>query len=221
MQLIKELNEDITPQILQEGKGGEKKYYIETIWMQGNIENRNGREYPFSVLESAANKYITEKVEQNRAFGELGHPNGPAINLDRVSHLITSLKAEGSNYVGRAKIMDTPHGKIVKNLMDEGAKFGVSSRGLGSVKKNKKGIDEVQKDFYIATAGDIVADPSAPDAFVNGIMESAEWVWDNGLLVQSDLEEARNNVNKAFKSKNTAKREEAIIEAFSSLMLKI
>jgi hypothetical protein len=146
--------------------------------MQGDLKNRNGRVYPSAVLANEVARYDKDFVQKKRAFGELGHPSGPTINLDRVSHMITDLKQEGSNFVGKAKIMDTPMGKVVKNLMDEGATLGVSSRGMGSLKQNKQGIMEVQNDFMLATAGDIVADPSAPDAFVKGIMEGAEWFYD-------------------------------------------
>lgn len=222
MKLIQEINEDVKCGILTEGEGSSqtKKYYIESIFMQGNIVNRNRRNYPMRILESATNKYITEKVKTKRAMGELGHPDGPAINLDRVSHVIESLKKEGNDYFGRAKIMDTPFGKIVKNLIDEDIKFGVSSRALGSVRKNAKGIDEVQNDLYIATAGDIVADPSAPHAFVNGIMEGAEWTWNNGILVESEVSAIRRDVDKAFGSKDIKKREAVMIEAFEKLFKK-
>ena len=177
MKLICEVNEDIK-YIAEAKEDGTKQYFIEGIFMQGDIKNRNGRVYPAGVIAKEVERYNEQFVKKNRAFGELGHPNGPTINLDRVSHMVTDLRQEGSNFVGKAKILDTPMGKVVKNLMDEGATLGVSSRGMGSLKENKQGIMEVQNDFYLATAGDIVADPSAPDAFVRGIMEGVEWVYD-------------------------------------------
>jgi len=180
--LIKELVEDvqyISEDILNEaGEKTGKNYFIEGIIMQGDIKNRNGRMYPSGVLVKEMKRYNETYVEKNRAYGELGHPAGPTINLDRVSHMFTELKQDGSNIVGRAKIMETPMGKIVKNIIDEGGLVGISSRGMGSIKQNKNGIMEVQSDFMLATAGDIVADPSAPDAFVKGVMEGVEWIYD-------------------------------------------
>lgn len=175
--LIKEIVEDVQ-YITEANESGEKNYYIEGIIMQGDIKNRNGRIYPSNVLIREMNRYNDNYVAKNRAFGELGHPQGPTINLDRVSHLFTELKADGSNVVGKAKITKTPMGDVVRGLIDSGAQLGISSRGMGSVKPNKQGIMEVQNDFMLATAGDIVADPSAPDAFVKGIMEGVEWVYD-------------------------------------------
>jgi len=181
MKLITEINEDVN--VLTEARDdGKKNYFIEGIFMQGNIKNRNGRVYPTEVLDKEVQRYSENYIEKNRAYGELGHPQGPTINLERVSHMITKLERDGDNYIGRAKIMtETPYGKIVKSLMDEGASLGVSSRGMGSLKQNSKGVTEVQGDFYLATAGDIVADPSAPNAFVEGIMEGAEWVFNPTL----------------------------------------
>lgn len=180
--LIKEIVEDvqyISEDILdEEGNAKGKNYFIEGIIMQGDIQNRNGRVYPKETLIREMNRYNKNYVEAKRAYGELGHPAGPTINLDRVSHMFTELREEGSNVVGRAKVMDTPMGKIVKSLIDEGANLGISSRGMGSIRKNKQGIMEVQNDFMLATAGDIVADPSAPDAFVRGVMEGVDWVYD-------------------------------------------
>lgn len=181
--LIKEIVEEvqyISEDVLDEEgqKTGKKNYFIEGIIMQGNLKNRNGRVYPMEVLSRETQRYNETYVTKNRAYGELGHPAGPSINLDRVSHMFTELKEDGSNIVGRAKIMDTPMGKIVKNIMDEQGVLGISSRGMGSLKPNKQGIMEVQGDFMLATAGDIVADPSAPDAFVRGVMEGVEWVYD-------------------------------------------
>jgi hypothetical protein len=177
MKLICEVSEDLQ-YVTEAAEEGKKNYFIEGIFMQGDIKNRNGRMYPAQVIAKEVNRYNREFVEKNRAFGELGHPSGPTINLDRVSHMITELKQDGSNFTGKAKIMDTPMGKVVKNLMDEGATLGVSSRGMGSLKQNRQGIMEVQNDFMLATAGDIVADPSAPNAFMKGIMEGVDWVYD-------------------------------------------
>ena len=177
MKLICEVNDEI--QYITESKeNGVKQYFIEGIFMQGDLKNRNGRIYPSEVIAKEVGRYNEAYVEKKRAFGELGHPEGPSINLDRVSHMITDLRQEGSNFVGKAKIMDTPMGKVVKSLMDEGATLGVSSRGMGSMKPNKQGIMEVQNDFMLATAGDIVADPSAPQAFMRGIMEGTDWIYD-------------------------------------------
>lgn len=175
--LIKEIVEDVQ-YITEANEKGEKTLFIEGIIMQGDIKNRNGRVYPSNVLVREMNRYNDNYVSKNRAFGELGHPQGPTINLDRVSHLFTELKADGPNVIGKAKIMGTPMGAIVKGLIESGAQLGISSRGMGSVKPNKEGIMEVQSDFMLATAGDIVADPSAPDAFIKGIMEGVEWVYD-------------------------------------------
>ena len=187
MKLITEIMEDV--EILTEGnaKGG-KDYKIRGVFMQADVKNRNGRVYPIDTLTTEVRRYTTEFINKKRAFGELGHPDGPTVNLERVSHMITSLKPEGKNFIGEAKIMDTPYGKIVKNLIDEGAQLGVSSRGMGSIQQsNGQGV--VGKDFYLATAADIVADPSAPDAFVEGIMEGKEWVWDNGVLKSRTVEQ--------------------------------
>ena len=178
MKLICEVNEEIQYVTEASEEEGKKNYFIEGIFMQGDIKNRNGRVYPSQVIANEVARYNKDFVQKKRAFGELGHPQGPTINLDRVSHMITDLKQEGSDFVGKAKIMDTPMGKVVKNLMDEGATLGVSSRGMGSLKQNKQGIMEVQNDFMLSTAGDIVADPSAPNAFVRGIMEGVDWIFD-------------------------------------------
>ena len=185
VKLISEAVEEVE-YITEEKEGGEKSYKIRGIFMQADIKNRNGRVYPMEVLDEEVKNYNKKFVEQNRAFGELGHPEGPTVNLERVSHMITSLKPDGKNFIGEAKIMDTPMGKIVKNLMDEGAKLGVSSRGMGSLRQ-KGGANVVSDDFYLATAADIVADPSAPNAFVEGIMEGKEWIWNNGALVEAHV----------------------------------
>jgi len=185
MRLITEINEDI--KVLKEETYNGHQYYLQGVFLQGNIQNRNGRVYPIDVLDNQVTQYCNKYILEKRAFGELGHPDGPQINLERVSHMIVDLHKDGSNYIGKAKIMDTPYGKIVKNFIDEGAKLGVSSRGMGSL-RSVNGVDEVQEDFYLATAADIVADPSAPDAFVRGIMEGKEWIWDNGVLKEARIE---------------------------------
>ena len=185
VKLISEAVEEVE-YITEEKESGGKNYKIRGIFMQADIKNRNGRVYPMEVLDEEVKKYNKNFIQQNRAFGELGHPDGPTVNLERVSHMITSLKPDGKNFIGEAKIMDTPMGKIVKNLMDEGAKLGVSSRGMGSLRQ-KGGANVVSDDFYLATAADIVSDPSAPNAFVEGIMEGKEWVWNNGALVEAHV----------------------------------
>ena len=172
--------------IRDRGKGDSKKLYIEGVFLQSELKNRNGRMYPFSVLEKEVNRYNEEYVKTSRALGELGHPDGPTVNLDRVSHRITSLSAEGNNFIGKAQILDTPMGKIAKSLLEDGVKLGVSSRGMGSIDK-REDCNVVMDDFMLATAADIVADPSAPDAFVNGIMEGKEWAWDNGILKETEV----------------------------------
>jgi len=195
MKLISELVEEVK-YLVEAKEDGKKDFYIEGVFLQGNLKNRNNRIYKTETLDREVNRYIKEYVEKNRAFGELGHPSGPTLNLERSSHITKSLKREGDNFVGKAKILDTPYGNIVKNLMQEGAQLGVSSRGMGSIKTNKDGIQEVQDDFHLATAADIVADPSAPDAFVRGIMEGVEWVWDNGILKAKKIEEMKNTIQK-------------------------
>ena len=185
MKLISEEIQDA--QYLVEETNGKKSYKIRGVFLQSDIKNRNGRIYESEILSKEVDRYTKEFINKNRAFGELGHPDGPTVNLERVSHMITSLKSEGKNFIGEAKIMDTPYGKIVKGLIDEGAQLGVSSRGMGSLVQ-KGGANYVGKDFYLATAADIVADPSAPDAFVEGIMESREWIWNNGVLVEKELD---------------------------------
>ena len=184
MKLITEQIEDV--KILTEEKNGKKLLYIEGVFLQSELKNRNGRMYPFSVLEREVGRYNEEYIKSKRALGELGHPDGPTINLDRVSHRITSLKAEGNNFMGKAQILDTPMGNIAKSLLGEGVQLGVSSRGMGSIQKSED-CNVVADDFMLTTAADIVADPSAPDAFVNGIMEGKEWVWDNGLLKEKEV----------------------------------
>ena len=198
-------------------KDGGKNYFIEGIFMQANKKNRNGRIYPTEVLQKEARRYTTEFIKKKRAFGELGHPDGPTVNLERVSHMIEELEEVDQNFMGRAKILDTPYGKIVKNLIDEGAQLGVSSRGMGSLKPGRNGISEVQGDFYLATAADIVADPSAPDAFVAGIMEGKEWIWDNGLLKETQIQEYKDKIEKTSRKD----RENALVEAFKDFIVKL
>jgi hypothetical protein len=194
LKLITEHAEDIN-YLVEDTDGGVKEYFIEGIFMQASKKNRNGRVYPNEVLMKEAKRYQKEYVTSGRAMGELGHPEGPTVNLERVSHLVESLKQDGNNIIGKAKILETPYGKIVKNLMDGGVKLGVSSRGMGTLKQ-VNGINEVQKDFMLS-AIDIVADPSAPDAFVNGIMEGKAWIWDNGLLKEQDLNSYCSMINRA------------------------
>ena len=186
MKLFSEAVESEVEYITEEKEGGGKNYKIRGVFMQADIKNRNGRVYPLDVLQKEVKKYNENFIKEKRAFGELGHPDGPTVNLERVSHMITSLKGEGKNFIGEAKIMSTPMGEIVKSLMDEGAKLGVSSRGMGSLDQ-KGGANYVRDDFYHATAADIVADPSAPNAFVEGIMEGKEWVWNNGALLEAEM----------------------------------
>jgi len=195
MKLICEVTESV--KYLTEEKDGKKSYFIEGVFMQGGIPNRNKRCYPMETLSREVNRYLKENVEKSRAYGELGHPAGPTINLERVSHMIKSLTREGNDYIGKAKVMDTPYGQIVKNLIDEGACLGVSSRGVGSLKSTNEGINEVQEDFMLATPADIVADPSAPDAYVRGIMEGKEWVWDGGILKAVQVESFKKEIVKA------------------------
>tara|TARA_Y100000590_G_scaffold102433_2_gene116397 strand:- start:2734 stop:3366 length:633 start_codon:yes stop_codon:yes gene_type:complete len=210
MKLITEFNENITIT-----EGAKKELYIEGIFLQGDIKNQNGRKYPVEVLDKEVRRYTKEYVDKGRALGELGHPAGPVINLDRTSHLITELFREGNNFQGKAKVMGTPYGNIVKNLIKEGANLGVSSRGMGSVKK-VNGIDEVQKDFVLATV-DIVADPSAPDAFVNGIMEGKEWVWENGVIKERIIQDYKQVISKT----NRNYLDKTKIKVFEDFMSKL
>ena len=194
---MKLITEEVTNvKILTEGKGANKKLYIEGVFLQGEIKNRNGRMYPMSTLAREVGRYNETFVNKGRALGELGHPEGPTVNLDRVSHKIVSLQKEGSNFIGKAKILDTPMGKIAKNLIDEGVKLGVSSRGVGSISE-RNGAAYVRDDFMLATAADIVADPSAPDAFVEGIMEGKEWVWNNGILQERHIAQMKRELDHA------------------------
>jgi hypothetical protein len=212
MKLFCDLNESIEV-LTEETAPGQKNYYIEGVFLQGDITNRNKRRYPIETLMKEVKRYNEQFVKQKRAFGELGHPEGPTINLERVSHMITELRCEGKNFMGKAKIMDTPYGKIVKNLIDEGAKLGVSSRGMGSLEE-RNGVNVVKDDFQLATAADIVADPSAPEAFVRGIMEGKEWVWESGRLVEKDIVQIKKDILKT----NSRKLEEAKINAFNKFL---
>lgn len=217
MKLITEVNEQVQF-IAEEREDGKKNYFIKGIFMQGDVKNRNGRTYPIDLLEREVERYSNDYIDKNRAYGELGHPSGPTINLDRVSHMIKELYRDGNNFIGKAKIMtETPMGNIVKNLMDEGASLGVSSRGMGTLKPNKQGIAEVQKDFYLATAADIVADPSAPDAFVEGVMEGKEWVWDNGIIKEAQVDQYRQEIE----TSSTRGVEEAKMRVFEDFISKL
>ena len=201
MKLISEFNDyAVAPVIVEENEKGEKEYFIEGVFMQSDIKNRNGRIYPEQVMKKEVDRYVKEFVEKDRAFGELGHPDGPTINLDKVSHMITKLEQDGKNFMGRAKVLSTPNGQIVRNLINDGAKLGVSSRGLGSL-ETRGGAQVVKDDFQLATAADIVADPSAPEAFVEGIMEGVEWYYDSGILKMRDAEQMRKELRTAKSSK--------------------
>jgi len=217
MKLITELNESVK-YVTEATEDGKKNLYIEGPFLQSEIKNRNGRVYPRSVMEREVNRYNDQFVSKGRAMGELGHPDGPSINLDRVSHIIESLKQDGTNWVGRARITDTPMGNIARGLIESGAQLGVSSRGMGSLKLNREGINEVQDDFHLATAADIVADPSAPDAFVNGIMEGVDWVWENNMLVAKTAQE---QVERATRSRELEEKKLHIFENFLKKLSKI
>ena len=193
MKLIREEIESVN--IITESKGGKKSLFIEGIFLQGNIKNSNGRMYPMETLRKEVERYNESNIVSGRALGELGHPDGPTVNLDRVSHKIVSLRESGSNFIGKAKILNTPMGKIASNLIEEGVKLGVSSRGIGSLKQTKEGFNVVGEDFMLATAADIVADPSAPDAFVEGIMEGKEWVWEGNILREKFASDAKRRIN--------------------------
>ena len=215
MKLITETVENVKF-LTEETDEGKKNYFIEGVFMQAETQNKNGRVYPVKTLQKEVKRYNKEFVKSGRAMGELGHPEGPQLNLERVSHIIKELKEDDNNIVGKAKILDTPYGSIVKNLIDEGAKLGVSSRGMGSLKKNDEGINEVQDDFMLA-AVDIVADPSAPNAFVNGIMEGKEWVWNNGIFEPQELEESVKELTRADRKM----LEEAKIAIFRKFMSRL
>jgi hypothetical protein len=212
MKLIREEIE--TVEVLTEESNGKKTFHIQGPFLQGDIKNRNGRIYESRILAKEVNRYNEAYVNKNRAMGELGHPDGPTVNLDRVSHKITSLKQEGSNFIGKAKILETPMGRIAGALLNDGVTLGVSSRGMGSL-VTRNGVNYVGEDFMLATAADIVADPSAPDAFVQGIMEGKEWVWDNGLLKERDLERARTTLQNI----SSNQLDEAILDTFHNLLM--
>jgi hypothetical protein len=216
MKLIKEVTEEIKYISELNEETGKKSHFIEGVFLQSNLKNRNGRMYPKEVMQKEVARYTKESIDKKRAYGELGHPDGPTVNLDRVSHMIVGLKEDGDNYIGRAKILDTPMGRIVKELIDEGASLGVSSRGLGSLKE-RNGINEVQEDFMLATAADIVADPSAPDAYVQGIMENKEWTFVNGIWQEKELEESKAMIRAA----STKELEAVKMQVFENFLTKL
>ena len=217
MKLITELNESIK-YVTETKESGKKTLYIEGVFLQSEIKNRNGRMYPKAVLEREVNRYNEQFVQKGRAFGELGHPDGPQINLDRISHIIESLKQDGTNFIGRAKITDTPMGNIARGIIESGGQLGVSTRGMGSIKLNREGVNEVQDDFHLATAADIVADPSAPDAFVNGIMEGVDWIWENNMLI---AHRAKQQVEQAVRSRDLETQKLKVFENFINSISKI
>jgi len=212
MKLIREEIESV--EILTETVGGKKNLFIKGVFLQSEMVNRNGRLYPFNIMEKEVNRYNKDYVQKGRALGELGHPDGPTVNLDRVSHKITDLKQEGKNFVGKAQILSTPMGKITESLLKDGVTLGVSSRGIGSLKDNTKGYKEVGEDFMLATAADIVADPSAPDAFVQGIMEGKEWVWDGGLLKERLANQTRIKIERATISRDLEEQKLGLFQDF-------
>ena len=214
MKLIREEVESV--KFLIEQKNGKKSLYIEGVFLQGNIKNRNGRMYPMETLRKEVARYNESNIQSGRALGELGHPDGPTVNLDRVSHKIVSLKESGSNFIGKAKILSTPMGKIASSLIDEGVKLGVSSRGIGSLQMNKEGCNIVGNDFMLATAADIVADPSAPDAFVEGIMEGKEWIWDGGILREKLAEQTQRKINTLVDQKRLEEHKLSLFNDFLS-----
>ena len=214
---MKLITEEVTNvKIITEGKGAGKKLYIEGVFLQGNIKNRNGRMYPMETLSKEVKRYNETFVNKGRALGELGHPDGPTVNLDRVSHKITSLTQEGNNFRGKAQILNTPMGKIASSLLDEGVQLGVSSRGVGSLRMTNEGHRIVGEDFQLATAADIVADPSAPDAFVNGIMEGKEWVWEGGILREQLAEKTQRRINTLVDQKRLEERKLELFNDFLS-----
>jgi hypothetical protein len=219
MRLIKEVTEEIKYISELNEETGKKSHFIEGVFLQSNLKNRNGRMYPKEVMQKEVARYTAESIDKKRAYGELGHPDGPTVNLDRVSHMIVGLKEDNDNYIGRAKILDTPMGRIVKELIGEGASLGVSSRGLGSLKE-RNGVNEVQEDFMLATAADIVADPSAPDAYVQGIMENKEWTFVNGIWQEQELEESKKLIHAASASELEAVKLE-VFESFLNKLSKI
>ena len=214
MKLIREEVESV--KFLVEQKNGKKSLYIEGVFLQGDIKNRNGRMYPMETLRKEVARYNESNIQSGRALGELGHPDGPTVNLDRVSHKIVSLKESGSNFIGKARILSTPMGKIASSLIDEGVKLGVSSRGIGSLQMNKEGCNIVGSDFMLATAADIVADPSAPDAFVEGIMEGKEWIWDGGILREKLAEQTQRKINTLVDQKRLEEHKLSLFNDFLS-----
>ena len=217
MKLISEQWSDEVSYLVEEDpKTGKKHAYIEGVMLQTEVKNKNGRIYPKEVMQKEVKRYTKEYIDNNRAYGELGHSEGPTINLERTSHLITSLKEDGNNFVGKAKVLSTPMGEIVKNLLADGARLGVSSRGMGSLKasNDKGGVQMVQSDFQLATAADIVADPSAPDAFVDGVMEGVEWIWDNGVIKAQKIEEYKHSIARA----RTQKLQEVKLNVFNDFL---
>ena len=214
MKLIREEIESV--EFLVENRNGKKSMYIEGVFLQGNIKNRNGRMYPMETLRKEVGRYNENHVQSGRALGELGHPDTPTVNLDRVSHKIVSLKESGSNFIGKAKILGTPMGKIASSLIDEGVKLGVSSRGIGSLRPTREGVNVVGDDFMLATAADIVADPSAPDAFVEGIMEGKDWVWDGGILREKFAERTYKTINTLVDQKQLDEKKLSLFNDFLS-----
>ena len=215
MKLIREEIESVK-YLVETTKSGKKSLYIEGVFLQGNIKNRNGRMYPMETLRREVGRYNENHVQSGRALGELGHPDGPTVNLDRVSHKIVSLKESGSNFIGKAKILSTPMGKIAQSLIGEGVRLGVSSRGIGSLKQTREGVNIVGDDFMLATAADIVADPSAPDAFVEGIMEGKDWVWDGGILREKYAEKTYKQINTLVDQKQLDEQKLSIFNDFLS-----
>ena len=217
MKLITEINEDLEVFEIEEDSSGKKSLFLEGVFLQSETLNRNKRLYPRPILEREVKRYKKDYIKENRAFGELGHPEGPTINLERVSHMITDLRRSGNDWVGRAKVLrETPYGKIVEGILKEGAKLGVSSRGMGSLDEQPNGTKIVKDDYYLATAADIVADPSAPNAFVNGIMEGREWVWNNGNIQENEVATMKRNLDVPKK-----KREELALQAFEQFLSKL
>ena len=212
MKLIREEIEKV--EVLTEEKNGKKNLYIQGIFLQSECVNRNGRMYPFSIMEKEVNRYNESYVKKGRALGELGHPDGPTVNLDRVSHKIVQLEQKGNNWIGKAQILSTPMGKIAEALLGDGVCLGVSSRGIGSLKENNRGYKEVGEDFMLATAADIVADPSAPDAFVQGIMEGKEWVWEGGILRERYAQQTRNQINTFSSQRNLDEHKVELFQNF-------
>ena len=217
MKLITEINEDLEVFELEEDSSGKKSLFLEGVFLQSEMLNRNKRMYPRPILEREVKRYKKDYIKENRAFGELGHPEGPTINLERVSHMVTDLRRSGNDWIGRAKVLrETPYGKIVEGILKEGAKLGVSSRGMGSLDEQSNGTKIVKDDYYLATAADIVADPSAPNAFVNGIMEGREWVWNNGNIQDNEVPAMKRNLDVP-----TKKREELALQAFEQFLSKL